>query len=43
VLGGLGNLIGDWAASGSEQNELLRVEVDHVEEGFEADTRIALK
>ncbi len=43
MLGSFGDLIGDRAARGPEQDQLLRVEVDHVEERLQADSRIALK
>lgn len=39
----LGDLVGDGAAGGAEEDQLLGVEVDHIEEGFEANAWIALK
>jgi hypothetical protein len=43
VLGRLGNLIRDWAASISEENQFLRAQMNHIEERFQANSGITLE
>jgi hypothetical protein len=39
----LGDLVGDGTAGCTKEDQLLRIEVDHVKKGLEADAGIALK
>jgi hypothetical protein len=43
VFGRLGNLIGDWAAGISEENQFLRAQMNHIEERFQANSGITLE
>ena len=42
VPGSFGDLVGDRAASGAKEDQLLRVQVDHVEEGLQAHSGVTL-